>query len=82
MDVYRNQMYRSGQEVAQKAKNPNYRFSNAYNMGVQHYGGLPPAPPVAPATSAAAGSQTATQTNAAAQQAIYDKYHAQMQAIK
>lgn len=45
--IYKNQMYRSGQELAQKQKNPNHQFSNAYHAGVTHYGNRPPAPPVA-----------------------------------
>jgi hypothetical protein len=44
--IYKNQMYRSRQELAQKQKNPNYQFSNAYMAGMQHYGGKLPAPPV------------------------------------
>lgn len=80
MDIYKHQMYRSGLEVAKAAKNPQYRFSTPYTMAMQHYGGLPPKPPVSPLTPTA--NQTAQYAAPAAQQAIYNKYHAQIQAIK
>jgi len=75
LDVYKNQMYRSGLEMTQKAKNPKYQFSSTYNTAMQHYGHLPPKPPVvppAPAVPQAVG-QFAQHKNPAQQQAISNK---------
>ena len=48
MDIYKYQMYRSGQEVAKKTKDPNSQYSNDYNIATRHYDGLIPRPPVDP----------------------------------
>ena len=80
MQHYKNQRYRSGLEVDQKAKNPNYKFTNDYTTAMAHYGNLSPKPPVAPVAPASPG-QTAY-ANPAAQQEIFNKYQGQINAIE
>ena len=65
MDHYKNQMYRSGQEVANNLKNPNFKWSNNYLLAKQHYGEdangniLMPRAPVSPGQMAAPAAPVA-----------------------